>query len=38
MLNINLNIKTIDMEDYIPLIKKKGTYAGDLECSLISTF
>ena len=30
------NGKAVDIEDYIPLIKKPGTYAGELEAQILS--
>ena len=30
------NGKAVDIEDYIPLIKKQGTYAGELEAQILS--
>ena len=33
---IYYNGKSIDLDDYIPLIKVNGTYAGEFECNIIS--
>ena len=33
---IYYNGKSIDLDDYIPLIKINGTYAGEFECNIIS--